>query len=143
MLLHFKILFWWDYKMLRMWDYLQNCYILKIKLLQLWEYEKNYYFLKLKLLYLWEYLKNGHFFTESAAFPGKSHKFATFSISYVKLELFNQLLQSRFSTLVSLDCLNLFVKTYDLMTFIYKLTKTQSFFYFTKHVYLDWSQIFL
>ena len=38
------------------------------------------------------------------------YKFATFSINYVKLKLFNQLLQSQFivaNILVSLDCLNL------------------------------------
>ena len=74
----------------------------------LWEYEKNCYFLKLKLLHLWEYLKNWHFFTESAAFPG----IATLSINYVKIKLFNQLLQSQFivaNTLVSLDCLYLLI----------------------------------
>ena len=71
------------------------------------------------------------------------YKFATFSISYVKLKLFNQLLQIQFNKLVSLDCLNLllifnfldiffvtsiyadlFIKTFDLMSFIYKLIKT-------------------
>ena len=39
------------------------------------------------------------------------YKFATFSINYLKLKLFNQLLQSQFivsNILVSLDCLNLF-----------------------------------
>ena len=38
------------------------------------------------------------------------YKFATFSINYVKLKLFNQLLQNQFivaNILVSLDCLNL------------------------------------
>ena len=72
MLLHFKILFYWDYEIQHIWDQMQNCLILKLKLLNLWEYEKNCYFLKLELLHLWKYLKNFYFFTESAAFPGKS-----------------------------------------------------------------------
>ena len=55
--------------MLHIWDHPQN---LKVKLLHLWGYEKNCYLLKFKWLHLWEYLKNGYFFTESAAFPGKS-----------------------------------------------------------------------
>ena len=37
------------------------------------------------------------------------YKFTTFSISYVKLKLLNQLLQSQFNKLVSLDCLNLLI----------------------------------
>ena len=71
-LLHFKILFQWDYEMLHIWDHLQTCYILKLKLLHFWEYEKNCYFLNLELLHMQEYLKNCYFFTESAAFSGKS-----------------------------------------------------------------------
>ena len=73
-IIKFKIIFWWYYEMLYIWDHLQNCFILELKLLHLWEYEKNCYV-----------------FTQSAAFPEKSTS-ATFSINYVKLKLFNQLL---------------------------------------------------
>ena len=55
------------------------------------------YILKIKLLHLWEYLKNCHFFTESAAFPGKfENLLLLLYINYVKLKLFNQLLQSQY-----------------------------------------------
>ena len=138
--------------MLHIWDHLQNCYILKIKLLHFWEYEKNCYFLKLKLLYLWEYLKNDPFLLK-VLHSRELYKFTNFSVS-VKLKLFNQLLQSQFNKLVSLDCLNLsiilnfldiffvtlicaysFVKICDLMTFVYQLIKTifelKPIFFFT------------
>ena len=110
MLLHFKILFQWDYEMLHIWDHLQNCYILKLKLLHLWEYEKNCYFLKLKLPHLWRYLKNYVLFYLKCCISWEIYKFSTFSINYVKLKLDNQLLQGQFivaDVLMELDCLNL------------------------------------
>ena len=94
------------------------------------------------------------FFYWKCCISSEIYKFATFSISYVKLKLFNQLLQSQFNKLVSLDCLNLsiilnfldiffvtlicaysFVKICDLMTFVYKFIKTifelKPIFFFT------------
>ena len=110
MLLHFKILFQWDYEMLHIWDHLQNCYILKLKLLHLWEYEKNCYFFKLKLPHLWRYLKNYVLFYLKCCISWEIYKFSNFSINYVKLKLDNQLLQGQFiaaDVLMELDCLNL------------------------------------
>ena len=51
------------YKIVIFWN--SNCYICA-------NMRKNCYFLKLKLLQLWEYLQNCYFFTESAAFHGRS-----------------------------------------------------------------------
>ena len=70
-------------------------------------WNSNCYFFKLKLLHLWEDLK---LFYWKCCISWGIYKFATFSINYIKLKLFYQLLQSQFTVgnvLVSLDCLNL------------------------------------
>ena len=75
-----------------------------------------------RLLHLWKYLKNCFFFYWKCYIFWEIYKFATFSINYVKLKLFNQLLQRQIivaNILVPLDCLNL-LRIFNFLDMFYK-----------------------
>ena len=99
MLLHFKTLFQWDYEMSHIWDHLQKLLYYETQIATFVGISKKIAAFLLKVLH---FLGN----LQICYFQYKLRKIKT----YVKLTLFNQLLQSQFigaDILMLLDYLNL------------------------------------